>query len=249
MAQVKSSYYPGQIELKSSLQIVSQQLRLARIKQVREQEQHIAAIRSAQYRSVIEERKKEKSDSILSKKIAEKQLQQVAIVNKFQGALLQSGTAHRDASEQVVLNNQRKREKDWVKNKQSLRVEERHKIALEAKRAADDAQRRKIEGMERLRQIKDDLRQEDREDAHAYREHNYIKSVMKENQEAWLNTHHRNSAMRTQAYVYQNSLKVEERAARNIQAKVVRHGDPVSNLALERLFTLLYFNHCLLSHQ
>lgn len=220
----KGGGFLGTLEVQGKLDCFSKQLRIQRIKEVREQEKAIAQQRCVSYRQCIYERKADKECHLKKQKQNDQLHELNNLHSRWQRAASESGGAHRSAKENVNILMKKtaaeacllqKREKEKVRRENDA-LKLRHEQILET-------QRQSLRLLE-LQQVKKEIRQSDREDAHAMGEVYAARQELLDLKNAALSGLHRVPKVYTQTRVQQGADSIEQRFAVEVNARIWRHG-------------------------
>lgn len=145
--------------------ISNKELRLDRLRQVREQEKSLSLARREIYRDKVDECKRSKKEVERQKKIESKVEEHGIFLNALQSALGDTGKSHRAATISTFERQTRSHQQELVKRTQKQRVDDRGKAAnkklLEATILNKEAAMRLLERSQRVL----DMKNSDREDA------------------------------------------------------------------------------------
>lgn len=205
----------GGQEMRENFDEMAKQLRIQRLKEVRAQEKQISEQRCRVYRDVIDERKDMKFQEKKRVKFEEMVTKVDQAVSELSQTLVETGTAHREAQShsENLIKKQIKTEN--VTRQRSINAENRMNHAwLELKREQLERKRQDHEKF-LLKQIRDQERYVEREDAHEFGE---MKSAQKTRHEYI--TAERERIARTP----QSAERVHHRFPIKITANVIRHG-------------------------
>lgn len=145
--------------------ISNKELRLDRLRQVREQEKSLSLARREIYRDKVDECKRSKKEVEMQKKIKSTAEEHGKILNALQSALLKAGTSHHAATHSTFERQTRCQQQELTKRIQKQRVDDRGKSAnkklLEETITNKEAAMRLLERSQRVL----DMKNSDREDA------------------------------------------------------------------------------------
>lgn len=211
------SQYPGRLEIREDLEAMAKKLRVKRMQEVREQERQLALARNQEYRDKINQRKEKKM--ILAKDVKREEVVQKRdqVAAQWQCSLAKTGEAHRTARWSTQETIERRITTETTTIEQRLHAEARQKEAMDIIRTKRAEAQQRINDMLYLKHLRDDAKQEEREDAHARRETQEIKDRLNRPQPIVHNTHYFHQ-------VVQSAERVDHRFPIKIQAKVIRHG-------------------------
>jgi hypothetical protein len=226
LAALRTSDYLGSIEVQGMFVAMSKQLRLQRLKEVREQERLIAHKRCTTYRQCIDDRKYDKTtakkDQIKSEKL--NKLHELKL--EARKAHDESGLAHRLARQTSETNAKEMIENTKVALKRAKEEQQRNRLAHQVQQEELLAAQRKAVRQQALHQIKKEFRQSEREDAHAIGETYAVRQQILDAQRAALQNLHSVPAVYTQRRVQQGAASIEQRFPVEVHARIVRHGVP-----------------------
>lgn len=204
--------FKGRLELREDLTKISKELRIERIKKVREQSHRIAEERNQIFREEIEKCKYERY--LLKKKAKEEQLLKNAekLNSAWSEALVQSGAAHREALSRQENAGKQKQAADAVAKRQQEAAERRMEAALKKEREQQEQLKRREREKLILKHLRDQERMANREDAHAYQESKVAVNIVAKEE-----------AERVRL-IAQSAERVHHRFPTKITPTVTRHG-------------------------
>lgn len=214
----------GSLEVQGKLDSYSKQLRIQRLKEVRQQENSIALKRCASYRQCIDERKSVKMCRLKEQKRNNKLNELDQLVNKWQGAVKESGGAHRLANDNVNILMKKTAADASLHRKRKAEEIQREKLALQIRQEQIlEAQRESLR-QQGLQQVKKEIRMSNREDAHAMGEAYAARQQLLDCQTAALDRMHSVPKVYMQSRVQQGAVSIEQRFPVEVHARIWRHG-------------------------
>lgn len=205
----------GEIEVKNELTELSKKSRLQRMKEVREQEKKFAIEKSSDYRKYIDERKQIKYEKKLQAKKQELLKQKLEEKKKLQYYLVQTGEAHRLAKEVIGSQKEtieKKIMKEYYYNEKAV---ERSTDAFKIIREKKVTEHQKYLEEQQMKYLRDQYRQETREDAHLYGE---SRKARKERDESPVSRYPYHRSL-----IARSAERVHERFPSEVRPVIVRH--------------------------
>lgn len=220
----RSKDYLGNLELQGMFVTMSKQLRLQRLKEVRESERQIALKRCATYRQCIDGRKLEKAhvirDQIKSDKLSNLHVMKM----EAKKASDESGLAHQLARSRAEVAARETVENAKVAKRRAREDKERQRFAGKIRQEELLAAQRPALRQFALQQVRKEIRQSEREDAHAIGETYAARQQILEAQRAALDSMHAVPPVYTHRRVQQGAVSIEQRFPIEVHARIIRHG-------------------------
>lgn len=216
----RSSQYMGRIELQEDLTNLARQLRIQRLREVREQERQISAVKCLTYRSKIIECKEVKYENSRRKKVEKLSKQAENLMVKWQCSLVQTGDAHRNARIHSEKAYDKKSSQQRHAKKYQVIAESRMERALKIERYRQMQRQKKDEELQALKQIRDQERISERDDAHTMRE------ALESRQKFTATLEKDLTLSNVNQKIARSAEQVHHRFPTMITAKVIRHQDP-----------------------
>jgi hypothetical protein len=218
----KMTKFYGDIEITTRLNDVSKQSRIQRIKEVRECERNFAVERSADFRKYIDERKQLKYEAKVKQKKEELLKRKAEKLKELEYSLLKTGEAHRLAKEAMEKTEEERKSRERRTYSEKQKAHERHMEAMKSVQEKKKQEKEKQFQLLYLKNLQEQNRKEEREDAHLYAEHKGVR-------EGKSHCGSRSPSPTPRSYRYQRSLTprsaeyVHERFPTEIHPIIIRH--------------------------
>jgi hypothetical protein len=214
----------GSLEVRGKFDALSKELRIQRLKEVREQERLIAQKRCSTYRQCIDGRKASKTKVISEQKRSVREDQLNELTQKWRSAAEESGLAHRLAKSRTDAAMKKSVETTKIGIRRAAEEQQRSLVAEKIRHENILAAQRESLRLLALQQVKKEFRQSEREDAHAIGETYAARQQLEDLKAAALERMHSVPVVYTQRRVQQGAVSIEQRFPVEVHARVVRHG-------------------------